>query len=204
MMRLGVASRTRDAAPSLLGGRARFLAPRFAVYEDDPDPPRRQTRKATGNESEGERNLAVSAVVHQVAGPGGRIVRHQQVLAIGIQSKILFLRPRGPAPQTLKDLMGLCLAFHRRSPKIQLNDSVSITIAVKRGANGFQDQGRGDRFQQPANHEAHRQVTPVTGQFHNCTQALGRQKGSVDKVQSGTAREPGGSSLSDDPQWDIR
>lgn len=66
-------------------------------------------RQEKREETEGEREIREFLVVRQVAEPGGRIVRHQQVLAIGIQSKILFLRPRGRAPQTSKDLIGLCL-----------------------------------------------------------------------------------------------
>lgn len=80
-------------------------------YEDDPDlfcrrqgPRSNRKRK---RDREGKRNSAETvAVVRQVTVPGGGIVRHQQVLAIGIQSKILFLRPRGCAPLTPKDFAG--------------------------------------------------------------------------------------------------
>lgn len=49
----------------------------------------------------------LDCVCQVAAGPGDRIVRYQQVLAMGIQSKIFFLRSRSSELRTWKDFISL-------------------------------------------------------------------------------------------------
>lgn len=64
-----------------------------------------ETRKR--EEKREEKFGRLDCVCQVAAGPGDRIVRYQQVLAMGIQSKIFFLRSRSSELRTWKDFISL-------------------------------------------------------------------------------------------------